>query len=38
MAIKVKNHNIFNRITTPIKAFVPQCDEFCHTSGPIPNN
>jgi len=38
MAIKVHIHKIFNRIITPIKAFVLQCDEFCQTSGPNPNN
>lgn len=32
MAIKVHSHNIVNRITTLIKAFVPQRDEFIHTT------
>lgn len=36
MAIKIYIHNIFNRITTPIKAFVPQYDEFCTPLGPTP--
>ena len=36
MAIKVHSHNIVNRITTPIKAFVPQCDEFIHTTVVCP--